>query len=236
MDVQPFDVNGAAVEFDGRRLMHKNAPFVGDRYCLVFFNPDFSYHDTHMTHAHAKTEKLRAMHIAHPHEIARVNTDEQRKTRAILLTELGRTSFVCRPKGRGHGKYPNQSRTLVFGKTRSRGEFDGISSKMQEAPANKRHARVLAAIYGYMAALIGQRVEDYAGVFVSYNSPCDWHYDKSNVGPSIITCIGDYTGGELLVDIDSKRALVCARCKKNNHGSRLCREHKKHTWPEWYAN
>ena len=56
MDVQPFDVNGAAVEFDGRRLMHKNAPFVGDRYCLVFFNPDFSYHDTQLTHPHAKTD------------------------------------------------------------------------------------------------------------------------------------------------------------------------------------
>jgi len=234
MDVQPFDVNDAAVEFDGRRLMHKNAPFVGDRYCLVFFNPDFSYHDTHLTHPHAKTEELRCIDIAPPHEIARVNTDEQRKTRAILLTELGRTSFVCRPKGRGHGKYPYQSRTLVFGKTRSRGGFDGINSKMQDAPANETHAPLLAAIYEYMRALIGAKADAYAGVFVSHNSECAWHYDKSNVGGSVLTCIGPFTGGELMIDIASKMALACAKCKKGNHGVVFCRKLKGHTSPEWW--
>ena len=214
--------------------MHKNAPYTGDRYCIVLFNPDFSYHDTHITHAHAKTEQLRGMHIAPPHEIARVHTDEQRKTRAILLTELSRAPFVFRKKRRAHGKYGYESRTLVFGQTRKRGAFDGKNSKTHEAPANKTHAPLLAAVYAYMAVLIGPRVADYAGVFVSYNSPCTWHYDMSNVGDSVLTCIGDFTGGELLIDTNSKRPLVCARCKKGNHGTRLCREEKGHTAPEWW--
>ena len=234
MDVQPFDVNDAAVEFDGRRLMHKNAPFVGDRYCLVFFNPDFSYHDTHLTHAHAKTEELRRIDIAPPHEIARVNTDEQRDKRRILLAELARAPFVVRPQKRAHGKYPHLSRTLVFGKTRSRGGFDGINSKMQDAPANATNAQLLAAIYGYMRALIGPKADAYAGVFVSHNSPCAWHYDKSNVGGSVLTCIGSFTGGELLIDTDSEMPLACAKCKKGNHGVFFCRKLNGHTAPEWW--
>jgi len=233
--MQTWDLYERAVEFDGRRLPHKTAPFSGDRYCIVVYNPDFSFHDRYMTHAHERSEELRAMAIAPPSEIARVSTDEQKGASANLLRELQQSRWVSRSGKKSHEKYAGgDSHTLVFGKTRTRAAYEG-KSKARDAPANKTHRPLLLALQLYLRALIGPRVDEYTGLFVAHNSTSSWHFDRSNVGPSIITCIGEYEGGALLINPEKRRMLPCYKCKTGNQGARMCREVKMHITPEWWC-
>lgn len=58
---------------------------------------------------------------------------------------------------------------------------------------------------------------EYTSVQMNKNFPCPRHIDSTNVGTSILLCVGDYTGGELVIEefnndgtdaiIDNKNSL-----------------------------
>jgi len=229
-----FQTNGVFVCFDGNRLMHMNAPHTGERYAIVLFNPDFSYHDGYLRHAHERTEVLRHADIAPPHVIARVTTDHQRHLQQELVQKLKHTQKWVSRVGRSHAKYGNRaSHTLTFGHVRSRSAFNK-KDKIQECSANRTHSQLYLALKQYMHACIGDGADEYATVFVAKNSMCDWHTDKSNVGPSISTAVGSYDGGELCIRTDTVKLQPCGKCKSGHKCRRLFREVFKHTAPEWF--
>lgn len=223
-----FDLNGRFVRFDGKRLLHRNDAHEGDRYVIVLYNPDFSYHDTFMRLAHDRTETIRHKPIPPPHVVA--ESTEQAPLLAALQAER---RWVSR-SSRAHLKYgANDSHTLTFGLRRSRRAFDG-GDKAEPCTANKTHATLLAALGTYLRGALGDVADEYAAWFVARNSACQWHLDSNNVGDSIITTVGNYTGGELLIQ-PQLHAGPCAKCKRSNTCRRMCREHYKHEAPEWWV-
>ena len=76
--MQSWNLHEVAVQFDGRRTPHKTAKFSGDRYCIVLYSPDLSYHNKGFTHIHERTEQLRPPTNEAPKEVGRVVTDSQK--------------------------------------------------------------------------------------------------------------------------------------------------------------
>ena len=74
----------------------------------------------------------------------------------------------------------------------------------------------------------------YSSILLAKNSKCNWHLDKQNVGSSIITALGDYTGGKLLVNhMKSYPLFECLACHMKYHPLRMCRLEQNHTAPDW---
>ena len=40
----------------------------------------------------------------------------------------------------------------------------------------------------------------YHACIIAKNSQCVWHVDKNNLGGAVLTTLGDFTGGELLIE------------------------------------
>ena len=234
--MQSWNLHEVAVQFDGRRTPHKTAKFSGDRYCIVLYNPDLSYHNKGFTHIHERTEQLRPPTNEAPKEVGRVVTDSQKSARRELSRQLHNAKWVTYQGAKSHSKYAGApSTTLCFGTARRLGPYKN-KCKGKPAVANKTHKPLYRALRLYLRALLGATVDDYAGVFVARNSVCDWHYDATNVGPSIITCVGEYEGGDLLINPSKYRPLICYKCKKGDPGARVCREVLKHTAEEWWCD
>jgi hypothetical protein len=235
-----FDVSGTAVQFDGGRLVHANTPHrSGDRYAIVAFHPDCSYHDrTGVTHPHARTEVLRHAPIAMPMVVGRARSVEALAASAQLLVALAASRFHRKGPGVAPAKYARDAHTLLFGRTRSRlPKSRGGEDKSRVCKDNTCFPAIYALAVDYLTLLLGYHPLDrFMSLFIAKNSQCVPHYDMSNVGPSVLTAIGDYTDGGLL-EISTRPTLhPCRACKRGNHAREECRNRRRHEQPEWWVD
>ena len=233
-------INGAAVMFDGLRTLHKNDAWAGDRYVVVLYNPDFSFHNLNgFTHIDFETEALRQRGVSEPSDVKQLaisKSPDVAARRSELERVLSETTYCERRDSKPctHSKYAGASRTLVFGSIRSRKSYQNVSKRMP-SKANDSHREAKESVERYLAALLPDTdLARYESVFIGKNSDCNWHYDVYNVGQTIITAVGDYSGGDFLVDPSHPRQMACASCKRCNHCAHFCRVHRRHSADEWW--
>ena len=77
----------------------------------------------------------------------------------------------------------------------------------------------------YLDLLLQEGVRGkYQSIYMALNASCKPHCDKNNVGLSVVTAVGDFTGGgELAIDPTRER-LPCQECFKGKQGARVCRD------------
>lgn len=247
------DINGAAVMFDGLRTLHKNDAWTGDRYVIVLYSPDFSFHNSNgFTHIDERTETIRRA-VPVPSTVEQVavsKSPDVAARRNELERVLSETTYCERRDNKPctHSKYAGASHTLVFGNIRSRKGYQNSvanagplvvqpmsAAKRMPSKANDSHREVKERVERYLATLLPDTdLARYESIFIGKNSDCNWHYDVYNVGQTIITAVGDYAGGDFLVDPSQSRQMSCASCKRCNHCAHFCRVHRRHTADEWW--
>ena len=228
---ESYDLQQNAVEFDGSRWKHMNTEWEGDRYVVVYFNIDFSQHDRwrglhgpdHRTEE-ARAAPLLTRPVCTPIDTASMECIELRQQ---LLHHIYQVAFLNRPQL----KYQNKSEIVLFGEC------------TQPYHVKERHPCKGNELYPALHSLLKQYVDyimqksvshTYSTILLAKNSKCVWHLDKQNVGSSIITALGTYTGGKLLVNhMKSYPLFECLACHMKYLPLRSCRLEQNHTAPDW---
>ena len=229
---ESYSVQTNAVEFDGSRWKHMNTEWDGTRYVVVYFSIDFSGHDrwTGLNGPDHRTEEARAAPLLTRPVCTPIDTasTECVELRQQLLDHIYQVEFLNRPQL----KYENQkSEIILFGEC------------TQPYHAKHRHPCKGNELYPALHSLLKKYVDyimqrpvshTYSTILLAKNSKCNWHLDKQNVGSSIITALGPYTGGELLVNYKQPFPLFeCLSCHMKYHPLRMCRLEQHHTAPDW---
>lgn len=210
-EFERFDIREKLLQFDSQRLRHKNAPWKGDRYVLVFFNKDLNYADSDH---HKRSVRIRNQ-PPQPHRWLPTlpQTPDVESAKQRLLQVLSQTSFLQdRCSGlRIHPKYGNKRGTFIsFGLTQSRKNrtkrrAQGLHTRKNANQNNAKYRQLFDALCVYVNAVS----EDVFGVsdkcrftscIVAKNSQCEWHTDSGNIGPAALMTLGSFRGGELLVE------------------------------------
>jgi hypothetical protein len=205
-----FDIKDKLLRFDSQRLLHKNSKSEGTRYVISLFNRGMNYSGQDIDERSTKLAQLGPQAIKY---LVVRQTDEVLQKRAKLIKRLEQTTF---PEGRCsgrhvHSKYGSErGRFVSFGLTQSRKsqstrEEDGLVTRQDENTNNSTHLHLYGELLDYMAWFApGVFSEEADSMFnsciIAKNSKCMWHLDKNNVGPAALTALGDFTGGELLVE------------------------------------
>ena len=91
--------------------------------------------------------------------------------------------------------------------------------------ANAKQPELHTLVEDYLDLLLQEGVRGkYQSIYMALNASCKPHCDKNNVGLSVVTAVGDFTGGgELAIDPTRER-LPCQACFKGKQGARVCRD------------
>ena len=205
------DIYHRLLRFDSYRIPHMNAPWVGDRYACVFYNKDLNYTGSNIC--------TRSNHIKRIPPSDTIDVIDYKDTlvvqdaRANFIEVLGRTRF---PQDRTSGlsvskKYGDTRGTfLSFGisktrQSREKRHSQGLYTRKAHNINNIRHRELYEALCVYINAMVPGcfGVDDgntYHACIVAKNSQCLMHKDKGNIGPCMITAVGNYEHGELVVE------------------------------------
>ena len=207
------NIHNRLLRFDSYRIRHKNAPWTGDRYACVFYNKDLNYADSAICERSNRLKNTRpnseitVLPVKHPR--SRAVTDARKK----LLSVLRQTRF---PEDRTSGLNPSskygskRGHFLAFGVTKTRKNrsvrrIQGLLTRKNINMNNSRYQTLYDALVAYTEAmhpsLFGTSdTSMYHACIIAKNSQCEWHVDAGNIGPCVITSVGDFCGGELLID------------------------------------
>ena len=185
---------------------------------MVFYNTDLNYKNKSDTWLRDRGDQrsLRLKNEYQDKEAEQLpvrNADVQRNE---LLKILSKKQYKLLQKDNstsgGHPKYDeNGGRFISFGVTVSREgmeerESRGIFSKFEKNNNNQSHFLLYKAVCNYINTLspvdnfFGMKKDSlYHACIISKNSQCVWHRDKYNLGGAVLTTLGDFRGGELLV-------------------------------------
>jgi hypothetical protein len=215
--VEQHSIRNRLLKFDSQRIRHKNAPWTGDRYACVFYNKDLNYVGSKMCKRSNKLSRAKPSN-----ELVWLSTTSSATTtssavldaRARLLKILKVTRF---PEDRTSGltpssKYGSKRGTfLAFGVTKSRKNRTlrmehGMCTRKNINRNNTKYSELYSALSNYVNLLhpnlFGTKDScEYHACIVAKNSQCEWHVDAGNVGPCVITALGDFRGGDLMVDM-----------------------------------
>jgi len=208
-----YDVRNKLLQAETATLRHKNAPHTGDRYVIVLYNKDLNYAGTDTC------KRSCAIKTQQPVPIAYLNTNESlvvEQYRKELLSLLDETKI---PKDRcsastkhiTHSKYgTNEAHFLSFGVSASRKSRQvraeaGITTRKSSNVNNTKYIRIYQTLCSYLECLhpllFGESADHkFHACIVAKNSQCEWHTDKYNIGHACFTALGDYTGGEVLIE------------------------------------
>jgi hypothetical protein len=205
-----WPIKDRLLRFDSQRQLHKNARWHGVRYVIVFFNKNMNYAGQDIDE---RSTKLAALGPQKMKFLAVRQSEEAIEKRAQLLKVLDQTKFTeDRSSGqRVHKKYgAERGRFVSFGLTQSRKgqakrKEDGKLTRQDENANNGAHLHLYGDLLDYMAWFAPNVFsEDPESMFnsciIAKDSQCVWHKDTNNIGPAALTTLGDFTGGELLVE------------------------------------
>ena len=205
-----YDIRDKLLQFDSRRILHKNSPWVGTRYVCVFYNKDLNYKGSTLCERSVRLQQQQ------PPDTLWVATATESETlqyvRRELLREMERTTF---PEERARGtsssaKYGHRRGTFIsFGVTQSRGnrkhrQSRGLHTRKHTNENNRKFAALYTALCRFTdlfkPGLFGvDDSNDYHACIVAKNSQCEWHTDVDNLGGCAIVGMGKYSGGVLMM-------------------------------------
>ena len=211
MHHRTFDIRNKIIQAETSTLLHKNAPHKGDRYCIVLYNKNLSYVSGDEC---KRSTTIKKQEPITTHYLPVFDTLPVREYRKELLHVLSSTKF---PKDRcsalsktvTHSKYGNNDAHFIsLGITASRKNREeraeqGLLTRKSTNMNNFKYPKLYYAFHQYINELHPNLFgEDamYHACIIAKNSQCEWHTDKYNIGHAALTCVGDYEGGELLVE------------------------------------
>jgi hypothetical protein len=214
-----YDIRNKLLLFESQELLHKNASWRGDRYAIVFFNKDLNYVTTRKSKQCQRSIRLLKQNKKKPvtwlkpkrKNVTAMKRIEQK--RDLLFSILKQTRFLeDRTSGlKPSSKYGNHRGTFIsFGVSKTRKnrkvrEEQGLYTRKNTNQNNTKYKAMYIALKDYVNTMIPHFFgTDDSNAFhmciVAKNSQCEWHHDAGNVGPAVITTIGDFEGGHLLVE------------------------------------
>jgi hypothetical protein len=109
----------------------------------------------------------------------------------------------------GHSKYgTNTAHFISLGITASRKSRKaraehGLLTRKSTNMNNIKYPKLYYTFHQYINELHPKIFSEdgmYHACIIAKNSQCEWHVDKHNIGHASLTCVGDYTGGQLMVE------------------------------------
>ena len=212
-----YDIRHRVLQADTRRLLHRNARHHGgDRYVIVLFNKDLNYKGTALC---ARSTAIRAAPaLREPRYVPTREGADVERARGALMGVLRRTRLPvdrCGDKAVNHPKYgAHRAHLLSFGISQSRKNrrvraLKGKHTRETANENNRKYVDLYAALCAYLDALAPNLFGPtgvYHACIISKNSQCVWHTDKSNIGHASLTALGEFTGGELLIEIPDRNS------------------------------
>jgi hypothetical protein len=216
-----YDIHHKPLVFESQNLYHRNLVHTGTRYAIVLFNKDYTWAadrnpQAPRTKPFAMTkERLSISGDAYPLETP-VAVKRLWCMEPEILEVLDATTFRpdrCRFGGKPHAKYVNseQSQFLSFGlalsrKSRKAQLARGIYDRHSVNANNTRFPVLFDKLCTYLNTvhpnLFGLSDQfAFTSLIVARNAMCRFHLDAGNRGPACIVGVGDYRGGELLIDV-----------------------------------
>lgn len=211
MHYKSYDIHNKIVQAETSTLRHKNAPHKGDRYCIVLYNKNLNYSNGDDC---TRSSNIKKQEPTFTHMLPVFDTLPIQAYRSELLTVLNATNF---PKDRcsalsktpAHSKYgTNTAHFISLGITASRKSRkeraeQGLLTRKSVNMNNIKYPKLYYAFSQYINELhpniFGENAM-YHACIIAKNSQCEWHVDKYNIGHASLTCVGDYTGGELMLE------------------------------------
>ena len=212
MKYQSYDIHNKIIQANTCNLLHKNAPhYKGDRYCIVLFNKNLTYVNASI--CCERSEKIKQQEPKYTKYLPVFDTQATQEYRKTLLEVLEKTNFPtdrcsATSKTPAHSKYGiNTAHFVSLGITASRKSQkeraqDGIFTRKSVNINNIKYPKLYFAFHNYINQLHPNIFGDngkYHACIIAKNSQCEWHKDKGNIGHAALTCIGEYEGGDLLV-------------------------------------
>ena len=229
-----YNIHDQPLVFESTQLYHRNAPHTGTRYSIVLYNKDFRWAcdkptTKPITHHFADNKHDLAL-IGDAYWLQCVNTPTVDEARDELLAELASTTFRndrCTMNKTGHAQphskyiYTAHSKYLSFGltlsrKSREQQDARGIPNRSGINIHNTQYQELFTKLIRYTDALqprlFGLDVGTchYTSAIIARDALCCFHLDKSNHGPACIVAIGDFVGGDLLLDVDRSNGFTIA--------------------------
>jgi hypothetical protein len=214
MAILSYDIHNNPLVFDSTQMFHKNAPHKGTRYAIVLFNKDFRWADTKSPRVH-RTEPFATdkNSLLQTGDVRHLPTGPDHVQ--PLLEALDATTFRpdrCSGPAKPHTKYVDResSTFLSFGltlcrKSKQQQAMRGIPDRRGVNRHNTQHIHLFTQLCTYLNQLrpgfFG--LDDtflYTSLIVAKNAMCRFHLDSLNKGNACILGVGDYTGGELLLN------------------------------------
>ncbi len=209
-----YDIRNKLLRAETSTLRHKNALHTeGDRYVIVLYNKNLNYAGTQTCTRSCAIKAQSPVQTSYLLSKDSLLVDQYRKE---LLSLLSETKF---PKERSsamsntisHSKYgSNEAHVISFGISASRKSRQvraeaGITTRKAVNTNNTKYLRLYQTLYAYLEelhpTLFGFRADHkYHACIVAKNSQCEWHTDKHNIGHACFTALGDYKGGEVMIE------------------------------------
>ncbi len=200
-----YDIRHNILQADTHRLLHMNAPHVGNRYCIVLYNKNLNYVGT--TLCERSNEIMKQLPVE-THYLQTVENEEIDCIRKEFVKVLGRTRFlqdrttVSKP----HSKYGNNYGYFIsFGISATRKNRVGRSTRKAVNANNVRYKTLYKQFVKYVNTLhpgIFGENGMYHACIIAKNSMCQWHRDSTNIGHASLTAVGDFVDGALLIEDD----------------------------------
>lgn len=217
-----YNIKNKFLLFESSQLLHKNAPWQGDRYAIVFFNKDLSYVNSRLSKKCQRSLRLLKKKRKQPitwlvPKGSRATPATIHQKRKHLVRLLDQTKFI---EDRTSGDKPsskygdNRGEFFSFGVTKTRKnrkhrEAQGLYTRKHINQNNTKYADIYNALCDYVNSILPNffGTKDtckFHMCIVAKNSQCEWHHDAGNVGPAVITAVGDFKGGALWVENEPK--------------------------------
>jgi hypothetical protein len=222
MTILSYDIHEKVLVFESTQIYHKNAPHEGNRYSIVLFSKDFRWANTKSPRVQRNelfaTDKEGLAESGDAYYLQTRNADV-----LPLLAALDATTFRpdrCSGKANPHSKYVDaeNSTFLSFGltlcrKSREQQALRGIPDRRGVNKHNTTHIHLFTALCDYLNTLHPRlfgldNTYMYSSLIVAKNALCRFHLDSLNKGNACILGIGDYTGGELLLNTGMSNARL----------------------------
>ena len=216
-----YDIHHKPLVFESTNLYHRNLIHSGLRYAIVLYNKDYTWAADRSPRAPRTKpfgmtkERLSiagdAFHLETPLSVKKLWELEP-----FLLEALETTTFRpdrCGAAARPHHKYidAQQSRFLSFGLAMSRKSREyqtarGIDDRHSINRNNAKYPILFDRLCMYLNSVhpnLFGLTDEYAftSLIVARDAMCRFHLDESNRGPACIVGVGDYRGGDLLIDV-----------------------------------
>jgi hypothetical protein len=238
MTILSYDIHERPLVFESTQLFHKNSKHEGTRYSIVLFSKDFRWADTKSPRVHRTepfaTDKKGLAQSGDAYYLQSGTADV-----LPLLEALDATTFRpdrCSGKAKPHTKYVDRENStfLSFGLTlcrRSKQQqaMRGIPDRRGVNKNNTQHLHLFNQLCQYLNAvhprLFGlDNTYFYSSMIVAKDALCRFHLDSLNKGNACIMGIGDYTGGELLLNTGMSNARLISLSHVLGVGGAQCKE------------